>query len=82
MGTQVGTAGPKNFDLSPRFLETVCIPFVDRDRRLRTERVNTIHDEPNLPAVSPALHNICISVTNTKVPVLNAELFAVSGNSK
>jgi len=82
VGTQVGTAGLKNFDLSPRFLETVCIPFVDRDRRLRTERVNTIHDEPNLPAVPPALHNICISVTNTKVPVLNAELFAVSGNSK
>ena len=82
MGTQVGTAGPKNFDLSPRILEAVCTPFVDRDRSLRTERVNTIHDEPNLPAVPPALHNICISVTNTKVPVLNAELFAVSGNSK
>ena len=71
-----------NLDLAPRFLETVCIRVVDRDSQLRTESVNTIHDEPNLPAVSRALHNICISVTNTKVPVLNAERLAVSGNSK
>jgi hypothetical protein len=79
---QVGTAVPKNFEVLPRFLETVYIPVLDWDNQLHTEYVNTIHDELNHPAVPSALHNICMSVTNTKVPLLNAELFAVSGNSK
>ena len=65
MGPQVRTARPKNFKVDPRFLERMCIPVVDWDSQLRTECVNTIHDELKLPAVPSALQNVCISVTKT-----------------
>jgi len=38
--------------------------------------------ELNFPEVPPALHNICISVTNTKLPVLNAELLSEAIRNK
>jgi hypothetical protein len=50
----VGIAGPKNFVVAPRFLETVCIPVADWDNKLRTEGVNAIHDELSLPEVPSA----------------------------
>jgi len=55
-------AGTKNFEMAPRFLEKLCIPFLDWDNQLRTDCVNTIHVKLNLHSVPSFMKTVRISV--------------------
>ena len=63
-------------------IKILCIPVLEWDNQLRTERVNTIHVELNLLAIPSSLENGRISVKKTNALVLYSELFTMSINSK